>query len=348
MHDVLGNAALRSDARNPVERALLARLELSSFMRAAPWLYSLGDPKRATGCRAWWFAHRAWGLDIGMIEGACVAGVADVEHELDPSTWAQNLLLDSTARVIKVTSLRTPGVQQRTDATGESGTRDRKGLFATTITSSFRDLLSLSGTYEETLADLGRHTRRNIRSVQKTAASLGISFSLVPREWHVPYRDIRELAARTRPSPHPPGRIRKYERYVARTGGGFRSCLRDPGGTLISYCCGFMHEKTAYLIYQLNDADWHSLSPSLLHRAHLIEVLTATGVRDLIFVHGCRGVLQHACHPMSIDQTWFMRSDQSSRLLTKFVAAMTPVSGYRQLALQALRQSATTLENARR
>ncbi len=87
MHEALGKGVLRSGARNSFERALLARLELTSFLRAAPSLYA--GLERTTGCRAWWFAHRVWGVGTGMTEGACATGVPDTGHDMDPPTWAQ-------------------------------------------------------------------------------------------------------------------------------------------------------------------------------------------------------------------------------------------------------------------
>jgi len=80
--------------------------------------------------------------------------------------------------------------------------------------------------------------------------------------------------------------------------------------------CGFVDARTAYLIYQLNSPEWHYLSPSLLHRAHLIEALMAIGVRELIFVHGCSGLLHRACDPTLVSQAWIRRPGLSAHLLT--------------------------------
>jgi hypothetical protein len=221
----------------------------------------------------------------------------------------------------------------------------QRGLFVASVAASLCDVLPLSESYEATLAGLGRRTRRNVRLARRTAASRGISFSMALGGSQVPRPELRGLVARTRPSPHSPSRVGRFERYVASTGGGFHSCLRDLRGQLISHCRGFLHERTAYLVYQLNDAAWHPLSPSLLHRAHLIEALIGLGVHELIFVHGCGGLLCHACHPMPVDQIWVMRPRLPARLLTRAVAAATPGTAYRQLALQALQGSAATWED---
>jgi Acetyltransferase (GNAT) domain len=346
MQEALGKGALRASARGPFERALLARLELTAFMRAAPCLYTPSGLDEAAGGRAWWFAHRVWGMDTGLIEaGACAAGVAGVAPASCPPAWAEDLVLGGRARAVKIASLRTPGARRDETPGGESGAWSRGGLLLTSVATSFCDVLPLSDSYEAALAGFGRRTRRNIRIARRTAASGGISFSMVLGESQVPRPELRGLVARTRPFPQSPGRVGRFERYVASTGGGFHSCLRDLRGQLISYCRGFLHERTAYLIYQLNDVEWHPLSPSLLHRAHLIEALIGLGTHELIFVHGCGGLLCHACHPMPVDQIWVMRPRLPARLLTRAVAAATPGTAYRQLALQALQGSAATWED---
>jgi hypothetical protein len=76
---------------------------------------------------------------------------------------------------------------------------------------------------------------------------------------------------------------------------------------LVSYCAGVLDEHGAILIYQLNDSAAHDLSPSLLHRAHLIEWLIGEGAKELIFVGGCKGILEHACTPMGVEQKWVTR-----------------------------------------
>jgi len=344
MREALGAGALRASARGPSERALLARLELTAFMRAASRLHAVGDPSAAGGVRAWWFAHRVLGVDTGFVE-ACAAGVAPTGC---PPAWAEDLVLGGRARAIKIASLRAPGARRDEMSGEEGGTWSRGGLLITSVAASLRDTLPMAGGYEETLAGLGRHTRRNIRIARRAAASLGVSFSMILGESPVSRPDLRRLAARTPPFPQSPRRVGRFERYVAATGGAFHSCLRAPGGELVSHCRGFLHGRAAYLVYQLNDADWHLLSPSLLHRAHLVEALIALGVHELIFVHGCSGLLQHACRPVPVEHVWVRRPRPSARLLACAVAAAAPATAYRQLALQALRGSAATWGSTRR
>lgn len=250
-----------------------------------------------------------------MVEAACAGGSAPGIG--DP--------LPDRAKVVKLMSLRD-------DANAMPGPQ------VAGMQSLFHDVLRLTEAYEATLSRFGSRTRRNIRHVRRAAATHGVSFALLPERSPVPHTEICGLAERTRPLAHPPSRIGRFEQFVDAAGGGFRSVLRAGTGRLVSYCRGFLHGGTAYLIYQLNDSDWHGLSPSLLHRSHLIEALTNMGVRELIFVHGCSGVLHRACDPMPVDQAWIMRPGLSAQLLTQAVAAVLPPDGYRHLARAALRR----------
>jgi len=124
MHEAVGKGVLRSNARDPFERALLARIELTGFMRGAPCLYTPGEPNEAAGVRAWWFAHRLWGMDTGLIEaGACAAGAAGTAHETDAPSWAEELILDGRAQGVKIASLRASPAPRDHDPSRERGAR---------------------------------------------------------------------------------------------------------------------------------------------------------------------------------------------------------------------------------
>jgi hypothetical protein len=292
-----------------MERALFARLELSAFMRGASHLHHA----RKDGGHGWWFAHRLFGVRVGVVEAAFTnSGLAS-------GRAASDRLLGG-AKVVKLMSLQNAN----------------QGTYAGV--SLFRDVLALADDHEGTLSRFGSRTRRNIRHVRRAAAMQGISFELLHDRAPVPCEEIYALAMRTRPIAHPSGRILKLERFIETAGRGFHSVLRTRSGELVSYCRGFLDARTAYLIYQLNNFEWRGLSPSLLHRSHLIEVLTAMEVRELIFVHGCSGVLHRACDPIPVSQAWIRRPGLSAQLLTLGVSTLLPASEYRRLAKEALRR----------
>ena len=111
---------------------------------------------------------------------------------------------------------------------------------------------------------------------------------------------------------------------VSATGRPFRSVVRAGNGDVVSYCCGYFGApSTAYLLYQLNDSAYHSIGPSLLHRSQLIQWLVGHGSTELMFVHGCIGVLMHACVPQKLEVVWLMRRS----LLSYSRAALIGLAG---------------------
>ena len=312
----VANGALRASACGPRERALFARLELSAFMRGATHLHHA----RHDGGHGWWFAHRVCGVNVGIVEAAFT------NDGLASETVASDELLGG-AKALKLISLQNEGVG--THAAGAS---------------QFRDVLALAENYQGMLSRFGSRTRRNIRHVRRVAAVRGMLFELLHDRAPVPCEAICALAARSRPVAHPPRRIMKFERFIETAGRGFHSVLRARSGELVSYCRGFVDARTAYLIYQVNNPEWHYLSPSLLHRAHMIEALMAIGVRELIFVHGCSGLLHRACDPILVSQAWIRRPGLSANLLTWGVSTLLLAGGYRELAKEALRRQVASYE----
>lgn len=171
-----------------------------------------------------------------------------------------------------------------------------------------REILPLASTDEATLANLGRHTRRNLRAARKHAAAFGFSFEVYARKSLLTDVERAELAGKTKPLGLRISEITRFEAYVDRTGRPFRSVVRDADGTIISYCCGYLGTpNAAYLLYQLNNSTYHPIGPALLHRSLLLPWLIGQGCKEIVFVHGCIGVLAHACLPQHLEEVWFMR-----------------------------------------
>src|SRR5262249_27350443 len=132
------------------------------------------------------------------------------------------------------------------------------------------------------------------------------------------------LGLRTRPRPYTAARIDRYEAYADATGAAFRSALWTADGRMLSYVCGVVEGDAAHVLYQLNDHHWYGLSPSLVHRAHLIERFTAAGQKNLIFVHGCIGTLVHACEAFPAEEIWLARRSLAGRAKGAVLAKLWP------------------------
>jgi len=161
-----------------------------------------------------------------------------------------------------------------------------------------REILPLADSYESFLAGLGKHTRRNLRNYRKTADASGVRFALV--EAAPPPAlgaKVFELSAKNLPRALPRHLISEKEKQIADQIHQFHSILSTGSGEIFSFCRGFIWETCAVVPYQLNDRDQSALNPSLLHRAYLAEWLIAKGVREIVFLDGCAGILRKAALP---------------------------------------------------
>ena len=161
-----------------------------------------------------------------------------------------------------------------------------------------REILPLADSYESFLAGLGKHTRRNLRNYRKRADASGVRFALVET---IPppalFAKIFELSAKNLPQALPRHLISEKEKHIVDQINQFHSILSTASGDIFSFCRGFIWETCAVVPYQLNDRDQSALNPSLLHRAYLAEWLIAKGVREIVFLDGCAGILRNAALP---------------------------------------------------
>jgi hypothetical protein len=146
------------------------------------------------------------------------------------------------------------------------------------------DRLLLKPTFEEFLASLGRHTRRNIRACTRKTEALGIQFvpSLTAEEYGAA---ITRLNAETDFHAEP-RRLARDERILELHGGGQRFGLRTAGGKLIAVLCGFSRDGRFHLLTQLNDTGFERLSLSLVLRGYAVRHLVETGHAELQFMGG--------------------------------------------------------------
>lgn len=161
-----------------------------------------------------------------------------------------------------------------------------------------REILPLAETYELFLSALGKHTRRNLRSCRKKGDEAAVAFaSFDERPPTAFFAKLFALAAKNGPTAISRQLVAEKEGNVARQERQFYTTLTSREGALISLCRGFIWESCAVVCYQLNDRDHFDKNPSLLHRAHLMEWLIGRGVREVIFLDGCAGLLRNAALP---------------------------------------------------
>jgi hypothetical protein len=239
----------------------------------------------------------------------------------DDLDWARLIASGRGASIVSLTCAAEGPVPE----TGRDQIFETGGARVVRLTRELREVLRLESEYESTLAGFGRHTRRNVRNARKQAGAERIGFEFAAGGSPITQESRATLARLTEPHALRDSRVRGLEAYAEQTGQPFRSALRTEDGKVISYSCGFFAPDAAYLIYQLNDRDWSRVGPSLMHRAFLIEALIERGVRELVFIHGCSGILRHACVPMVADHYW-VTTNAAARLGTAALARFWPYS----------------------
>ncbi len=158
------------------------------------------------------------------------------------------------------------------------------------------DRIALKPTFEEFLAGLGKHTRRNVRAYMRKTAEAGIEF--VPLLTRDQYEAgvVRLNAGSSFPAES--ARLQRDERLLA-LHNGQRFGLRAADGTLVSVLCGFRRGDRFHLLTQLNDATHERLSLSLVLRGYTIGHLIETGHRELQFMGGSSLSFGRFCEPQA-------------------------------------------------
>lgn len=137
--------------------------------------------------------------------------------------------------------------------------------------------------------------------------------------------EIASLAKRNVPQSLPIRRLTECIRDANNQQTPFQSELRDEAGKMISVIFGYLSDGHAMLVSQLNPSDAPRIGQagcSLLHRALLIRHFAAEGLRGLIMVNGCSGMLRSYCLPVTAETVFTVALNPLSwiRCLTYFLA----------------------------
>jgi hypothetical protein len=306
---------LRALARTSRERALASRLELTAFQQGAD-VIQFADAA-ADASTALWFDTRHFGLKLGMAEGLGL-------RTSDGAEWALAVAMQTGSAITQFTALAPEDLADHPPETVKLPATN--GWLLTCTRERFREVLLLGPSYDETLAMLGRHTRRNIRNARKAALSKNLAFTFWSDGSGMQTEARVALGRNMQPYPLTETRMRRLEAYADAAGQPFRSVLQTAEGQAISYSCGYIDRQTAYLVYQLNDSEWSALGPSLMNRAFLMEALINLGCREIVFVHGCSGILMHACIPMTLDRYVVVRDSALAHAAVRLIRKLRPKS----------------------
>ncbi len=158
-----------------------------------------------------------------------------------------------------------------------------------------RRVMPLLDTFDETLATLGAHTRRNLRAARRRLAADPLAVTYHSKA----DLNLEQYLALNRLSRYP------VEDWVARwrfdavqsSPDGFLSGLRTAAGDWISVVGGRRHRDGLYIDWQLNRDDLHALSLGTAIRAWLLEEEVGRGTRSIRFEGGTPHSMQSGFAP---------------------------------------------------
>jgi hypothetical protein len=181
--------------------------------------------------------------------------------------------------------------------------------------------LRLSSTFDETVAAMGSHTRRNLRYFRRRAESeFGATF--------VPVADLSEseFLALNHHSLYPvlPWVVKWRFCYARKLPGSVFAGLRAKDGRWLSMIGGRRRKGTTYIDWQMNLKDFPAFSIGTAMRAYLLEHEIACGIQLLTFEDGTPHPMNRAFVPENVTDLLLARRSLSPNILRK-VAARIPL-----------------------
>ena len=155
------------------------------------------------------------------------------------------------------------------------------------------DCLQLAPTFDEFLATLGKHTRRNIRSFMRRTADAGLRFE--PWLAEEEFIEARERLNLVTPFPVKRAAMEEGDRVLALHLGGQKMGLRAADGSIVALLSGFSRRGRFHLLTQWNDHRLQKLSLSLALRGYAIDHLIACGHSEVHFLGGLSLSLGRFC-----------------------------------------------------
>lgn len=172
--------------------------------------------------------------------------------------------------------------------------QDGKGSSRWRRASSVRAMhgyVPLEDTYDATLANFGKHTRRNLRASRRHAeAKLGYSFVADP------VMSKEEFLAFNRASTYPVSdELAAWRHHAMKLlPGGLFVGIRSRAGEWLSVIGGRRHQNGTFVEWQMNRADRTEFSLGTLMRSHLLEYEVQRGSRRLYLVGGTSHSMKYA------------------------------------------------------
>ena len=189
------------------------------------------------------------------------------------------------------------------------------------------DWLKLLPDYDQFLAQLGSHTRRNLRYYRRKVEAAGMTYSgtLAPSEFREAMRSLNRLAD----YPMEREEVLRDQRYMSTFGTPVVAGLRTEAGDFVSLVTGYTVDKHLHILTQLNGEDetLRKLSLSVVLRGFLIEDFIARGFTAVHFFQGSSPMLGRFCATVDLQH---VSIDRAYWLMTPFKRMAAAMADARQ------------------
>jgi len=190
--------------------------------------------------------------------------------------------------------------------------------------------LPLAKTFDETLANMGRHTRRNLRYYRRRLeADLGVTFF---PDAEIDLKTFLEVN-RTSTLPIPKKAAAAQYKEMARLTNGLLAGVRSPDGRWLSLIGGRRHEGATEIDWQMNYAGLPRYSLSTVMRSYLLEHEIARGTARLIFEHGTPHSMRHSFVTPTVVDILVRRRSLREWALRRFADWIFPEQNFLRSAL---------------
>jgi len=207
----------------------------------------------------------------------------------------------------------------------EAKARGKNGWMWATMVREMVGSLPLESTYDETLALMGKHTRRNLRYYRRRAeAEIGCDLVVAPAI------TLEEFLAANRESAYPVEESLARWRFdsLADLPGRLWLGIKDTKDQWLSLIAGRSHHGITEIDWQVNRSGLPEYSLSTVMRSYLLEHEIAKGTRRLFFEGGTPHPIRHALEREKVVDLVVLRRSPAGLLLRSLARRFAKDSSY--------------------
>jgi hypothetical protein len=214
---------------------------------------------------------------------------------------------------------------------GEEGTARQHGYSVGTRYRQVPLYLPLGSTFEQTLAGLGRHTRRNLRYYRKRVETL-LGAEFVPQARLSRDEFIRSNVDSANPVSTAVAAWR-HDTFARGAAGMMFAGVRSKDGRWLSVIGGRRCGPVLEIDWQMNSGEMPRLSLSTVMRSYLLEHEVKLGTRTLVFNGGTPHTMRHSFASVDVTDTLVLGKSPGARMLRALAPSILPKTNFLVQAL---------------